>query len=283
MEGWIQLHRQMTEWEWYDDANPCRIFLHCLLKANWKEKRWRGINIPRGSFFTSSEHLASDLKLSRQETRSALNKLKSTGDITTKPTSSGLLVTVCKFDTYNLDGHSNQPPNQPPNQPASNQLATSEQPASNQRATTTEKGNKDNKETREDSSLTATSQTRSDAAGSGKAQNQDYRDLIQWSPEGFTGISEEIKDRWKIAYPACDLTSQIARASEWLLANPQKKKRKPGRFLVNWLARAQEKGGDANANQSKGNAKGGSSRYPGHSRNDGTANADRAGQYAGIG
>ena len=135
----------------------------------------------------------------------------------------------------------------------------------------------------EDSSLTATSQTRSDAAGSGKAQNQDYRDLIQWSPAGFTGISEEIKDRWKIAYPACDLTSQIARASEWLLANPQKKKRKPGRFLVNWLARAQERGGDANANQSKGNAKGRSSRYPGHSRNDGTANADRAGQYAGIG
>lgn len=68
---------------------------------------------------------------------------------------------------------------------------------------------------------------------------------ISWtSSEGFVGITDGDLAGWKIAYPALHLESQIARASEWLLANPTKRKKAIRRFLTNWLSRAQERGGD---------------------------------------
>lgn len=37
MKGWLKLHRQITEWEWYDDANTFRLLIHLLIMANSKD------------------------------------------------------------------------------------------------------------------------------------------------------------------------------------------------------------------------------------------------------
>ena len=114
-----------------------------------------------------------------------------------------------------------------------------------------------------------------DDAGSEPEKRNDYRDSVKWDSEnGFTGITDEIQDRWETAYPACDLTRQIAAANEWLLANPKKRKSKPGRFLVNWLARAQERGGDTQSNATN--------RRNESNSNRGTTNEGKASQYANI-
>jgi hypothetical protein len=134
--GWICLHRRMLEWEWYSDTNVVRVFIHCLLKANWRDKRWRGMKIGRGSFFTSSSKIAEELHLTRMATRTALDKLKSTQEITTQSTNKGLLVTVLKYDSYN----NMAPAQQPPEQPAGNHQATNEQPQLNKK----NKGNQEN-------------------------------------------------------------------------------------------------------------------------------------------
>ena len=42
MEGWIKLHRQILDWEWYDDINVKVLFLHLLLTANYEDKKWQG-------------------------------------------------------------------------------------------------------------------------------------------------------------------------------------------------------------------------------------------------
>lgn len=69
--------------------------------------------------------------------------------------------------------------------------------------------------------------------------------VIGWSPEaGFSGIVEADYEQWAKAYPALVIDSEIAKASQWLLANPTKRKKAVRRFVVNWLARAQERGGD---------------------------------------
>lgn len=117
----------MLEWEWYSDTNVVRVFIHCLLKANWRDKQWRGMKIGRGSFFTSSSKIAEELHLTRMATRTALDKLKSTHEITTKATSKGLLVTVLKYDSYN----DVSPASQPPGQPRNSHQATSKQPQLN--------------------------------------------------------------------------------------------------------------------------------------------------------
>ncbi|WP_367871822.1 hypothetical protein [Luteolibacter sp. Populi] len=68
---------------------------------------------------------------------------------------------------------------------------------------------------------------------------------LGWSAEkGFAGITEGDRKQWAEAYPALDIASQLARAAEWLKANPHRRKKAVRRFITNWLARAQERGGD---------------------------------------
>lgn len=102
MDGWIKLHRQILQWQWYDDANVFRLFLHLLLQANHDDLIWRGIEIKRGQKFTSVQHLGKELKISDKGIRIALSKLKKTGEIDIKGASNGTMITICKYDTYQL-------------------------------------------------------------------------------------------------------------------------------------------------------------------------------------
>jgi uncharacterized protein YdaU (DUF1376 family) len=72
-----------------------------------------------------------------------------------------------------------------------------------------------------------------------------WANLISWNRDKgcFEGITPEIVEKWEKAYPAVDLNSQLNRADEWLKANPTKQKKNYYRFVINWLARAQERGG----------------------------------------
>lgn len=105
--GYIKLHRQVLQWEWYTDANTCRVFLHCLLKANWKDGSFRGRSIPRGSFITSVATLAHDLKLSSKQIRVALEHLKETNEVAIKTTPQYSIITVVNYETYQDDGKQN--------------------------------------------------------------------------------------------------------------------------------------------------------------------------------
>lgn len=102
MEGYIKLHRQVIKWEWYDDANTFRLFIHLLLKANYADGNWRGIFIKRSQTFTSISNLAHDLKLSDKAIRVAIDKLVNTKEIICKGANNGTMVTVCKYDDYQL-------------------------------------------------------------------------------------------------------------------------------------------------------------------------------------
>lgn len=100
MEGWIKMHRKMLDWEWYDDINTKVLFLHLLLTANHKEKKWKGQTVLRGQKLTSLEHLAEETNLSVQQIRTSLKKLKSTNEITIKSTSKNTLITIEKYSDY---------------------------------------------------------------------------------------------------------------------------------------------------------------------------------------
>ena len=79
--SFITLHRKIMKWEWYDDANTFRVFIHCLLLANHADKKYRGTLVKRGTFLTGYKVLAKQLSLSIQQVRTSLDKLKSTNEI----------------------------------------------------------------------------------------------------------------------------------------------------------------------------------------------------------
>lgn len=124
MAGWIKLHRQITNWGWYSDVNVSRLFIHLILTANHEDREWKGMVVKRGQVVTGRDKLSHETSLSAQEIRTALNKLKSTGEITIKATSKFSTVTVCNYEKYNSESNGKQPGNQPTDQPA-------EQPTSN--------------------------------------------------------------------------------------------------------------------------------------------------------
>jgi hypothetical protein len=132
--GFISLHRKILDWGWYTDANTKSLFLHLVLRANWKENTWLGKVIERGSFVTSRDSLAKETGLSVQQVRTALKKLESTKEITITTSSRNTLITVVNYEQY-------QDTNQD-----DNQQITNEQPTDNQQVTTNNKGNNNNKD-----------------------------------------------------------------------------------------------------------------------------------------
>lgn len=140
MEGWIKVHRKLVDWEWYNDINVKVVFLHLLLTANHKEKQWKGQTILRGQKLTSIEHLADDVGLTIQQTRTALKKLKSTHEITIKTTSKNSLITIEKFNSYQFEADEDNKQN---NKQLNNSI-TNNQQTNNKQITTNKNEKNDN-------------------------------------------------------------------------------------------------------------------------------------------
>ena len=143
MQGWISLHRKLVEWEWYSDANTMRLFVHCLLKANHVDKKWRGIDIYRGQFLTSIESLSRELRLSSQKIRTSISKLKSTGEITIKTTSKYSMISIACYDSYQGDNK------------LEGKQATNKQQTNNKQITTTNNDNNVNNDNNDNKSKDA--------------------------------------------------------------------------------------------------------------------------------
>ena len=101
--GWIKLHRQILDWEWYDDVNTSRLFIHLMLTANHKDNNWRGIKIVRGSRLTSLDKLSSETNLTVSKIRTAIKKLVLTNEMTSKSHSQYTVFTMINYDLYQGD------------------------------------------------------------------------------------------------------------------------------------------------------------------------------------
>lgn len=97
-KDYIKLYRSLLDWEWFTDGNVLRLWIYILLKANWKDGKFKGEEIKRGSFVTSYETMMAETKLTKQEIRTALKKLENTGEISKKITSHQQVITVEKYE-----------------------------------------------------------------------------------------------------------------------------------------------------------------------------------------
>lgn len=99
-EGWIKLHRKILEWEWYDDVNVKILFLHLLLIVNIKPQKRHGITIPAGSIDRTYQQLCVETGLTMRKLRTALEKLKMTGEVTVKRQNEFTVFTVVSWQFF---------------------------------------------------------------------------------------------------------------------------------------------------------------------------------------
>lgn len=137
MEGWVKLHRKIIKWEWYDIPNMFHLFLHLILTANYKDDNWHGNIIKRGQRMFGYRKLSQETGISIQTIRTCLTRLQSTHEITLQSTHHYSIVTICKYEEYQLNEENN---NTEINTPTNNQLTT------NQHTTNTTLRSKEEKE-----------------------------------------------------------------------------------------------------------------------------------------
>ena len=135
--GWIKLHRQFKDWEWYNKSEMVHLFIHCLIKSNFKEATFQGIKVEKGSFITSIKHLSDETNISVQTIRTCLKKLQLTKEIDVKSTNKLTKITICKYDSYQYESDE------------ANKQLTNNQQTTNKQLTTIEeyKESKEEKET----------------------------------------------------------------------------------------------------------------------------------------
>jgi len=72
------------------------------------------------------------------------------------------------------------------------------------------------------------------------------RPVISWTADaGWEGITDADRAEWSQAYPATDLPVELAKATQWLKANPRKARKSNWRRWLTtvWLSNSQDRGG----------------------------------------
>jgi len=121
--GFIVLHRKILKWEWMQIPEMVALFIRLLLLANHEDHRWQGQIIHRGQCVIGRLKLSKESGISQQTIRTCLERLKSTSEITIKPTNRYSIITLVKYGQYQ-DKPKKQPANQPAEQPTTNQQLT---------------------------------------------------------------------------------------------------------------------------------------------------------------
>lgn len=99
-KGYIKLYRSYVDWEWFTDFKTAHLWTYLLCRAQWEDTRWRGIPIRRGQLLESLPNIAAKTGMTVRSVRTALNHLKSTGEVTDEVTGFGRLITIVKYAEY---------------------------------------------------------------------------------------------------------------------------------------------------------------------------------------
>lgn len=107
MEGYIKLHRQLLEWEWYHCPNTFRLWVTILMLCNHKEKKWHGVTVPAGSFISSTKKLSKLTGLTDKQVRLCVAKLSQSGELDKKGASKWTQYYVLNWTKYQEQGRAN--------------------------------------------------------------------------------------------------------------------------------------------------------------------------------
>ena len=129
MTGYIKIYRNILEWEWWSDINTYRLFTYMVLKANWKDGRFKGLDIPKGSFVSSVSKLSDETSLTVNEVRTALKHLIHTNEITSKSHGKFTVFTVNNYCLYQEDNEQLTSTNN--SQEDNEQITSNQQPINN--------------------------------------------------------------------------------------------------------------------------------------------------------
>lgn len=98
--GHITINRQIMDWRWYTHHTHRSVFIHCLIKANFKDNYLGKTLIKRGSFVTSGQRLSDELGYTKRTILRALEDLEGSGELSRKSNNKGTMISITKYDSF---------------------------------------------------------------------------------------------------------------------------------------------------------------------------------------
>ena len=132
--AWLKLYRRSIDSQVFSDPHLWHLFCWCLLRANWKEGFFQGVQIEPGSFATGRDAAAESLGVSPSAFYRRLKRLEEMRIIEIKANNRFTVISVVKWSFF-------QNNEQQENNQRTTSDTTSEQPAN-----TIEEGNKSRRE-----------------------------------------------------------------------------------------------------------------------------------------
>ena len=110
MQGFISLHRKILENPIFNDAGLLQLFIYCLLRANFEEKKVifnRGeVVVPRGSFISGRFVIAKALNVKPPTVVWRLKTLELLCLISLKTNNKFTIINIVKYNDYQIKGKS---------------------------------------------------------------------------------------------------------------------------------------------------------------------------------
>ena len=142
---WIKVHRQTLDSRVFSDAFLFRLWMWCLLKANWKRGWYQGCEIKPGQFATGKSSASEELGVSGSKWYRGMQKLSEFGNVKLSSVNQRFtIVEVANWHVYQLIGESDRTADEPP--------ANNQRTAGGKQMDTIEEGKEGKKERREDKS-----------------------------------------------------------------------------------------------------------------------------------
>jgi hypothetical protein len=205
------------DWEWYQSPNVSRLYFHLIFKANFKDKKWQGNLIKRGQLITSNNSLSTDLMLSVQAIRTALQKLLDGGYVKVETTNRFTLITLLNYDKF-------QSAKTESNKPIITQ-GTVKKHSRNKQITTTKESNKEIKSNKE---------TINNRREKFKKQVFSLSDFnIKILDSFFNHWSELNTDRTKMRFESEHFFEMSVRLKKWVSNERKPKEQSKSKLLTN--------------------------------------------------
>ncbi len=96
--GFVKLSNSLPDWAWYHDNNTLAVYIRLLMGAVWQDTGYQNVILKRGQAAATIPKIAAQSGLTVQQTRTVLNRLKSTGKITVENTSKFSIITLIDYD-----------------------------------------------------------------------------------------------------------------------------------------------------------------------------------------
>lgn len=115
--GFVKLFRKLVDWKYAQFPNAVALWVHILIRANWKDGYFMGHEIPRGSLATSMQGLAEQTGMNRSTVIKWVKRFEDDGQIECVRTQRFTIIKVSNYRAFqDVDSDGYQQLNQQQNQ-----------------------------------------------------------------------------------------------------------------------------------------------------------------------